>query len=129
MPTDGRCKKTSQCKDTTTKRGSVPAAYTARSFYGATYLFDKIGSKLGITEEGKNSFFRLQGRRRIDKEFIKSTRRMYLHLYYNIVKILCAKIVRYILYVVVDVGDTADSIMKKKTIVHIRISYMHRWID
>ena len=28
---------------------TVPATYTSRSFYGATYLFDAIGAKLGIT--------------------------------------------------------------------------------
>jgi len=129
VPTDGRCKTSSQCKDVDIKRGTVPTTYTTRNFYGATYLFDQVGSKLGITEdlkqcfpdtykqilsiayylileennplfrfekwasihkhphgdnipsqrsselfasiteEANNDFFRLQGRRRIDKEF------------------------------------------------------------
>jgi transposase len=38
------------------KRGPVPVAETARSFYGATYLFGAIGDKLGITEDLKQCF-------------------------------------------------------------------------
>lgn len=38
------------------KRGPVPAVETARSFYGATYLFDAIGDKHGITEDLKRCF-------------------------------------------------------------------------
>ncbi len=128
IPTDGRCKP--KVKATSTpKRGLVPSTDTTRCFYGATYLFDVIGEKLGIiedlkqcfpntykqilsiayylileennplfrfekwsslhkhpcgkdissqrsselfasiAEEDKNSFFKLQGKRRIDKEF------------------------------------------------------------
>ena len=35
----------------TKKRGPVPIEYVSRSFYGATYLFDAIGNKLGITDD------------------------------------------------------------------------------
>ncbi len=38
------------------KRGPDPAVESARSFYGATYLFDAIGNKLGITEDLKQCF-------------------------------------------------------------------------
>jgi transposase len=111
------------------KRGPVPISDASRSFYGATYLFDAIGDKLGttadlkkcfpdnykqilstayyliledrnplsrfpkwatthkhpygksipsqrsselfasITEEAKNQFFRLQGKRRVEQEY------------------------------------------------------------
>lgn len=39
-----------------TKRGPVPITKTARSFFGATYLFDCIGSETGITEDLKVCF-------------------------------------------------------------------------
>lgn len=128
VPTDGRMKKKKEAKQPV-KRGPVPATVTSRQFYGATYLFDAIGEKLGIiddlkacfpnhykqilsiayylilednnplyrfekwsnlhkhpyeknlssqrsselfasiTEETKNNFFRLQGKRRMEKEF------------------------------------------------------------
>ncbi len=38
------------------KRGPIPLLEKARSFYGATYLFDAIGDKLGITEDLKRCF-------------------------------------------------------------------------
>ena len=38
------------------KRGPVPAEECRRLFYGATYLLDQIGSKLGITEDLKAAF-------------------------------------------------------------------------
>ena len=38
------------------KRGSLPVMESARSFYGATYLFDAIGDKLGITQDLKRCF-------------------------------------------------------------------------
>lgn len=38
------------------KRGPVPTTETARSFYGATYLLDAIGEKLGITDDLKQCF-------------------------------------------------------------------------
>lgn len=113
-----------------TKQGPVPITRTTRSFYGATYLFDRIGEETGvtadlktcfpdsyrqilsiayyliledknplsrfphwatlhrhpygnlissqrsselfasITEEAKQRFFRLQGKRRVDKEYL-----------------------------------------------------------
>jgi len=128
IPTDGRCKPKHEVASTP-KRGPVQTTETARCFYGATYLFDAIGGKLGlvedlkrcfpntykqilsiayylileennplfrfekwsnlhkhpygkdissqrsselfasITEEDKTNFFKLQGKRRIDKEF------------------------------------------------------------
>lgn len=134
VPTDGRGKrrgmgtKSAESK-VPKKRGPTPAVRTQRLFYGATYLLDRIGEKLGITgdlrtcfpdtykqilslvyylilaegmplyrfrtwgllhmhpygedipsqrsseifqgitEEQKQHFFRLQGKRRLDKEF------------------------------------------------------------
>jgi hypothetical protein len=38
------------------KRGPIPTTESKRSFYGATYLFDAIGEKLGITEDLKKCF-------------------------------------------------------------------------
>ncbi len=38
------------------KRGPVPITFTARSFYGATYLFDRIGEGIGVTEDLKACF-------------------------------------------------------------------------
>lgn len=38
------------------KPGPLPANECQRSFYGATYLFDAIGEKLGITEDLKKCF-------------------------------------------------------------------------
>jgi len=38
------------------KRGPVPAQELSRRFYGATYLFDAIGEKLGITADLKRCF-------------------------------------------------------------------------
>ena len=38
------------------KRGPVPIVNVARSFYGATYLFDAIGENLGITADLKKCF-------------------------------------------------------------------------
>lgn len=57
IPTDGRMKKNKDVQSrTTTKRGPVPCGYATRSFYGATYLFDSIGDKIGITEDLKSCF-------------------------------------------------------------------------
>ena len=55
VPTDGRCRKDKQEK-VVLKTGPVVAEISSRTFYGATYLFDKIGEKLGITNDLKNSF-------------------------------------------------------------------------
>ena len=38
------------------KRGPIPITDISRSFYGATYLFDTIGAKLGITDDLKKCF-------------------------------------------------------------------------
>ena len=38
------------------KRGPVPITRTARSFYGATYLFDRIGEDTGVIEDLKRCF-------------------------------------------------------------------------
>ncbi|WP_028977501.1 IS1634 family transposase [Sporolactobacillus terrae] len=38
------------------KRGPVPSVIYQRQFYGATYLFDAIGTKLGITEDLERCF-------------------------------------------------------------------------
>ena len=38
------------------KRGPVPITNVARGFYGATYLFDTIGEKIGITADLKKCF-------------------------------------------------------------------------
>ncbi len=38
------------------KRGPVPITQTKRSFYGATYLFDRIGEDTGVTEDLKTCF-------------------------------------------------------------------------
>ncbi len=46
MPIDGR----------RVKRGPVPITWTARCFYGATYLFDRIGEDTGVTEDLKACF-------------------------------------------------------------------------
>jgi transposase len=39
-----------------TKRGPVPVTWTARCFYGATYLLDHIGEDTGVTEDLKTCF-------------------------------------------------------------------------
>jgi transposase len=38
------------------RRGPVPTTWTSRSFYGATYLFDRIGEDIGVTEDLKTCF-------------------------------------------------------------------------
>jgi len=38
------------------RRGPIPAIYAARNFYGATYLFDRIGEDTGIAEDLKTCF-------------------------------------------------------------------------
>jgi hypothetical protein len=37
-------------------RGPVPCVECSRSFYGATYLFDAIGARLGITDDLRRCF-------------------------------------------------------------------------
>lgn len=55
LPTDGRGRKKKD-ESRPAKRGPVSAVKTARSFYGATYLLDAIGEKLGITQDLKACF-------------------------------------------------------------------------
>lgn len=55
VPTDGRNRKRKEA-DASTKRGPKASVQTARAFYGATYLLDKIGEKLCITEDLKKCF-------------------------------------------------------------------------
>ena len=55
VPTDGRNRK-AQVGNTPVKRGSKAAKRLHRSFYGATYLLDTIGEKLGITHDLKQCF-------------------------------------------------------------------------
>ena len=43
-------------RDDTHKRGPVPITDVSRGFYGATYLFDAIGEKLGTTADLKKCF-------------------------------------------------------------------------
>jgi transposase len=55
VPTDGRGRKNKETEPMK-KRGPVPALSVKRSFYGAIYLLDAIGKKLGITEDLKQCF-------------------------------------------------------------------------
>jgi len=55
LPTDGRGRKKKD-EYAPAKRGPVPAEKTARFFYGATYLLDAIGEKLGIVKDLKVCF-------------------------------------------------------------------------
>ena len=43
-------------KSGTIKPGPIPATECKRQFYGATYLLDQIGDKLGIVDDLKASF-------------------------------------------------------------------------
>jgi len=58
VPTDGRGKHRSQQHNDNNpaKRGPVPVTHTERLFYGATYLFDQIGSVTGVTADLKACF-------------------------------------------------------------------------
>lgn len=55
VPTDGRGKKDKD-ESIVKKRGPIPSEVTSRTFYGATYLFDAIGEKLGIVNDLKSCF-------------------------------------------------------------------------
>lgn len=55
VPTDGRGRKKKEVL-ATVRRGPVPSTQPSRFFYGATYLLDVIGEKLGITEDLKQCF-------------------------------------------------------------------------
>lgn len=59
VETDGRGKRRGQPKTNNpvgTKRGLIPAIHTERLFFGATYLFDKIGDEIGVTADLKLCF-------------------------------------------------------------------------
>lgn len=57
IPTDGRGKNRSkEPAVSAVKPGPVPAIKMTRRFYGATYLLDKIGEKIGITDDLKYCF-------------------------------------------------------------------------
>lgn len=58
VPTDGRGKRRGQKNkpESAAKRVPVPETRTNRQYYGATYLLDQIGEKLGITNDLKACF-------------------------------------------------------------------------
>ena len=57
IPTRKRCSSIGATNtDSASKLESIPIAYAKRSFYGATYLFDSIGEKLGVTADLKKCF-------------------------------------------------------------------------
>ena len=57
LPTDGRGRRRGETHiDEPAKRGPVPVAQTERLFYGATYLFDQIGIRTGVTADLKICF-------------------------------------------------------------------------
>jgi transposase len=55
VPTDGRGRKP-KADMSAIKKGPVPSESVQRRFYGATYLLDAIGDKLGITSDLKRCF-------------------------------------------------------------------------
>ena len=55
VPTDGRRRKKKE-ESAVSTRGPKAFEQVARSFYGATYLLDRVGEKLGITEDLKKCF-------------------------------------------------------------------------
>lgn len=55
VPTDGRGRKRKSSKPVK-KRGPVPSESVRRRFYGAIYLLDAIGDKLGIRQDLKKCF-------------------------------------------------------------------------
>lgn len=55
IPTKPR-KRTDAYNDKRPKPGPVPITRTTRNFYGATYLFDRIGEATGVTEDLKTCF-------------------------------------------------------------------------
>ncbi len=56
IPTDGRCRRTPAAIKRTRKRGPVPVTQFKRSFYGATWLLDQIGEKLGVAGDLRTCF-------------------------------------------------------------------------
>ena len=51
VPTDGRCRRDKNNLKRTRKRGPVPITQIKRVFYGATYLFDEIVEKIGLSND------------------------------------------------------------------------------
>ena len=56
VPTDGRCSRKPDAVKRTRRRGPVPVTQIQRSFYGATWLLDQIGEKLGIVGDLRACF-------------------------------------------------------------------------
>ena len=58
IATDGRRKKEQSVDGqiVAIRRGRTPSLSVKRQFYGATYLLDKIGEKIGITDDLKTCF-------------------------------------------------------------------------
>lgn len=56
VPTKGTNKRKKQEAAVAPRRGPVPSTEVARYFYGATYLLDAIGDKLGIVSDLKSCF-------------------------------------------------------------------------
>jgi len=56
IPTDGRMKKADTESQIIVKPGPVPTEIYQRLFYGATYLLDMIGEKIGVTEDLRYCF-------------------------------------------------------------------------
>jgi transposase len=58
IATDGRCRKDLTSNETAVrvKRGRKPSLTVRRQFFGATYLLDRIGKKIGIVEDLKSCF-------------------------------------------------------------------------
>ena len=55
VPTDGRNRKKTKAKSSL-KQDKSAISITRRTFFGATYLFDVLGEKLGITNDLKQCF-------------------------------------------------------------------------
>ena len=56
IPTDGRCTRNPDHIKKTRKRGPVPMTQIQRSFYGATWLLDRIGEKIGLADDLRACF-------------------------------------------------------------------------
>lgn len=56
VPTRGTNKREPQAETVAPRRGPVPSIETARYFYGATFLLDAIGDKLGVVSDLKRCF-------------------------------------------------------------------------
>lgn len=56
--TDGRCRKvdSGSQEPIRAKRGRVPSLSVSRQFYGATYLLDRIGEKIGLVDDLQSCF-------------------------------------------------------------------------